>query len=355
VLPPRTTGWQRDGRFCVVPVGGERRPDLLSLLLAGTVPPGEPVFSGRVLIGTTALDPAQRPFVLPILAKGARVPACAGIPGRREVRFLAIGDGSSTLRVQFPDAAQPILDGDLVWAIDVGAPAVAAPAAGTAAGSVVGPVVGGAEIGRIERGELPIGAQRDDWRVRPTVPLELLVEVAIRFPPGLPGPAETELAPLPVHPVGATVRDVRRRGAWLDVGRELGVVAGCAVAAGPCLAGVVLRAGWRGALVRRLDDPGFRCRALVLVDGQCLPWTVEVVGSEGDRLLLRGAPAVPNCDGALLVTAGSSAGIPEGLILGVLETTGGQSRLRIEPASVDFPSEGAWVVHRPPGPWSAEG
>src|SRR5215475_1513490 len=38
LLPPRSAGWQRDGRFCVVPVGADRRPESLSLLLAGTVP-----------------------------------------------------------------------------------------------------------------------------------------------------------------------------------------------------------------------------------------------------------------------------------------------------------------------------
>src|SRR5215510_12706406 len=53
LLPPRATGWQRDGAFCVVPVGRERRPDALSLALPGAAPLGEPVFSGRVLIGTT--------------------------------------------------------------------------------------------------------------------------------------------------------------------------------------------------------------------------------------------------------------------------------------------------------------
>jgi hypothetical protein len=344
LLPPRSAGWQRDGRFCVVPVGADRRPDSLSLLLAGTVPAGEPVLSGRVLIGTTALDRTGRPCVVPTLAKGARFPACAGIPGRREVRFLAIGDGSGTLKVEFPDAAWPILDGDLVWAID----------AGPSPAGAVGPVVAGAELGRIERGELPPGAQRDDWRVRPTVSLETLAEVAIRFPPGLPGPAENELAPLPVVPLGATVRGRQRRGAWLEVGREFGVVAGCAVSSGPCLAGLVTRAGWRGALVRRLDDPGFRCRAFVLVDGRCLPWTVEVVGRGGDRLLLKGAPAGANCDGALLVTAASSAGVPEGLILGVLEIAGASSWLKVERASVELSDDPPWVVHRPPGPWSAE-
>jgi rod shape-determining protein MreC len=345
LLPPRSAGWQRDGRFCVVPVGADRRPESLSLLLAGTVPAGEPVFSGRVLIGTTALDRTGRSYVTPILAKGARVPACAGVPGRREVRFLAIGDGGPTLKVEFPDASRPILEGDLVWAID----------AGPAPTAVVGPVVGGAELGRIERGELPPGAQRDDWRVRPTVSLETLAEVAIRFPPGLPGPAENELAPLPVVPVGMAVRGRLRRGAWLEVGRELGVVDGCAVTSGPCLVGLVARSGWRSALVRRLDDPGFRCRAFVLVSGQCLPWTVEVVGRSGDRLLLKGAPATPSCDGALLVTAGSASGVPEGLVLGVLETLGATTWLDIERASIELPDDLLWVVHRPPGPWSAEG
>jgi hypothetical protein len=345
LLPPPSTGWQRDGRFCAVPIGAARRADCLGLLLAGTVPPGEPVFSGRILIGTTALDRAQRPFVAPILAKGARVAACAGVPGRREVRFLAVGDGSATLRVEFPDAAFPIMDGDLVWAIDAGPPPVGA----------AGPIVAGAELGRIERGELPPGSQRDDWRVRPTVPLSALAEVAVRYPPGLPGPAENELAPLEVVPAGGSVRGRVRRGAWLEVGREVGVVDGCAVASGACLAGLVARSGWRGALVRRLDDPGFRCRAFVLVGGQCLPWTVEVVGRLRDRLLLKGAPATANCDGALIVTAGSPSGVPEGLILGVLESVEGLSWLRFESASVGLDEGALWVVHRPPGPWSADG
>lgn len=345
LLPPPAAGWQRDGRFCVVPVGAERRPDLLGLLLAGTLPPGEPVFSGRILIGTTALDRAQRPFVAPLLAKGARVAACAGVPGRREVRFLAVGDGSATLKVEFPDAAFPILDGDLVWAIDAGPPPLGA----------AGPVVAGAELGRIERGELPPGSQRDDWRVRPTVPLDALAEVAVRYPPGLPGPSENELTPLQVVPVAAAARGRLRRGAWLDVGREAGVVDGCAVAAGGCLAGLVVRSGWRGALVRRLDDPGFRCRCFVLVGGQCLPWTVDVVGRVRDRLLLRGAPAAASCQGALIVTAGSPSGVPEGLILGVYEAEEGLSWLRFESASVAFDEGSPWVVHRPPGPWSADG
>ncbi len=361
LLPPRSTGWQRDGGFAVVPVGRERRPDVLSLVVAGSVPAGEPAFAGRVLIGTTEVDPrTQRPFVRPLLAKGTRLPACAGVPGRREVRFIAVGDGSETLRVAYPDSAQPIREGDLVWALDGAgalggalAPADAAAAAG-APGAIV-PVVGGAELGRIARGALPAGSLRDDWRVRPSVDLDELAEVSIRFPPGLPGPGDLDLAPLVVHPTGAAVHDGRRRGAWLGVGRELGVVPGCVVASGPCLEGVVVRSGWRGALVRRVDDPGFRCRTLVLVDGRCYPWTLEVERSEGERLLLRGAPALPGAEGALVVTADAATGSPEGLLLGVLESEEGRWRLHVEPELLESPrADSEWVVHRPPGPWSDE-
>jgi hypothetical protein len=355
LLPPRSTGWQRDGGFCVVAVGGERSPAALGLL-AGAVPTGEPVFSGRVLVGTTALDKrTQRTYVKPLLAKGTRIPACAGVPGRREVRFIAVGDGSDTLRVAYPDNAQPIRDGDLVWAIDAAGTMAGALLVPDAAGAVA-PFIGGAELGRIARGALPAGAERDDWRVRPSVDLDELAEVAVRYPAGLPGPTETDLAPLAVRPTGAAVHDDRRRGAWLGVGRELGVVPGCLVASGPCVAGVVVRSGWHAALVRRVDDPGFRCRALVLADGRCLPWTIEVAGSADGRLLLRGAPALAGGDGALVVTAASAMGAPEGLLLGVLENDGGQWRLRVEPALLERPqADSVWVVQRPPGPWSDEG
>ena len=323
------------------------------------MPAGEPVFCGRVLVGLTEVDKrTQRSFVRPLLAKGTRIPACAGVPGRREVRFVAIGDGSDTLRVAYPDSAQPIREGDLVWAIDAGGPRPGPPfdAAGTpATATAIVPYYGGAELGRIARGALPPGALRDDWRVRPSFDLDELAEVAIRFPPGLPGPSELDLAPLAVRPTGAAVHDARRRGAWLGVGRELGVVPGCFVASGPYLAGVVVRAAWHGALVRRVDDPGFRCRTLVLLDGRCFPWTIEVERSDEGRLLLRGAPVVAGAEGALVVTAGSATGSPEGLLLGVLESEQGRWRLRVEPELLEGPrADSEWVVHRPPGPWSDE-
>jgi hypothetical protein len=81
-----------------------------------------------------------------------------------------------------------------------------------------------------------------------------------------------------------------------------------------------------------------------------------VAGSADGRLLLRGAPALAGGDGALVVTAASAMGAPEGLLLGVLENDGGQWRLRVEPALLERPqADSVWVVQRPPGPWSDEG
>jgi hypothetical protein len=206
LLPPRSAGWQRDGDFGVVPVGRERRPDMLSLVVAGSVPAGEPAFAGRVLIGTTAVDPrTQRPYVRPLLAKGTRLPACAGVPGRRG--SYRGGDGTETLRAAPRRAADPR-----------GRPRLGSTA----------PARSAVRSRQTRRASFPSSAARSSAASRAALcrPARCATTGASAPPststagrggdPISARPAGTgrpRLAPLVVHPTGAAVRDgLHRRG-----------------------------------------------------------------------------------------------------------------------------------------------
>jgi hypothetical protein len=341
VLPPRAEGWQRDGRFAAVPIGRLRTPAALALAVSSPLPPDEPAFHGRELVGFTSRKSDESPRVVPILSKGTRIPACAGVPGQRETRFLALGDGSDRMRVAYADADVPLVEGDLAWAIDVATPE------SPPIGGALARVIGGARLGRIVRGDAPTGGDRPDWRVEPLSSLSTLAEVAIRLPPGFPAPAELSLLPVAVAARRAPPLDPRRDGILLPLGRESGVVAGCAIAAGPLFVGRVSRAGYRHALALTLRDPGLRCRVLLLRQGETIAWELESAGADGDEIALAGAPAPADCESALVVSAPSVDGTPEGLLLGTLVRRGG--RLLLRPAARAFADV---VVHRPPGEWS---
>jgi hypothetical protein len=369
VLPPKESGWQRDGRFAAVPLARARTPSTLSLALPGALPPGEPVFHGRELVGhvaakagsapTGTLDPATTIVagsavakITTIRAKDSRVPACAGIPGKRETRFLALGDGSERLRVAFADVDPPLVEGDLAWAIDPPAPKAGA----------IERIVEGALLGRLVKGDGPPGADRADWRVEPLSPLATLAEVAVRLPAGFLAPAEIELAPLAVAGRGGAVLGPARDALLLLAGRESGVSAGAAVSRAGRLVGRIERAGWRVALARTLSDPGFRCRVLVLAGEELSACDLEVRAALADGALeLAAPPPVDDWNDALVVTAAGAEGVPEGLLLGTLEKREQRCVLLRGDANVadaasvprDAPPPGEWIVHRPPGPWSA--
>jgi hypothetical protein len=165
------------------------------------------------------------------------------------------------------------------------------------------------------RGDAPAGADRVDWRVAPLASLATLAEVAVRLPPGFPAPAELSLVPLLVGPRPAPPLDRRRSGLLLPAGREAGVVAGCAVSSGPFFVGRIVRSGWQQSLALTLRDPGLRCRVLLLGRGSASAWEIETAGSgrtasRGSRS--SGPPPPAECAGALVVSAPSSEGVPEG-------------------------------------------
>lgn len=340
VQPPRSRGWQRDGRFGVVPLASGREPGELLLRSPAAVPPGEPAFHGEQLIGYTVARSDGTVRLEPLHLRGRRQIACAGVPGRREARFLALGDGSATLRVDLLDGDVELREGDLAWAIDPpGPPRTRA--------SAIARVVDGAWLGRLVRGELPEGAEREEWRVEPLVDPALLAEVAIRYPPGFPLPDSSDLYPFRSELSGAAVVDGRRAFARLCDGREAGIVPGSAVAIDGYLVGRVTRSGFGHALVRTLGDRGFRQRALALIDGTVAAFELEVVARDGARIEVR-APALVDWNGALVVTAGSADGTPEGLLIGALSAEEGHCHL----IATREPS-GAAVAWRPAGSWSA--
>lgn len=343
VLPPKTRGWQRDGRFGVVPVTaapalGRRDAQELLLLTVAPLPPDEPVFHGEQLIGWTRVRADGSTRIDRLTRAGARTTACAGEPGRREARFLALGDGSATLRMALADGGVELTAGDLAWVLDP----PAAPA-----GAVVREV-GGALLGRLVRGELPEGAERDEWRVLPLVAPELLAEVAVRFPPGFPLPSETAVYPFAMVLAANPILDPRRAFTRLGQGREVGLFAGAAVSIGGALCGRVTRSGYGHALVRTVRDPGFRVAALLVQAQQATAFELVVLGVDGTVIEVRPPVGVP-WDGALVVTAASPDGCPEGLLIGSLAARDGRCVL------VDFreAAPGPVVAWRLSGAWSA--
>jgi hypothetical protein len=363
VLPPSNEGWQRDGRFGAVPVGRTRTPSRLALASATLLPPDEPLFVGRALVGFTSSsgDPSR---ATPLLAKSTRLAACAGVPGEREARFVAIGDGTSTLAVTYLDERQPVAAGDLVWAVDPPSPA----------GAALARRVGGAWLGRLVRGEGAAGAERRSWRVAPLAPVESLAEVAVRLPPGFPAPSETSLLPLATSARRDVVVDDRRDALLLPVGRERGVAAGSALSRDGWLVGRVARSGWRLALARTVADPTFAVDVLLLGGGDEVAafegsFEGSVDGREGaavggaETIALAAAPPFDSrWDGALVVTAASADGMPEGLLVGTLRLREGHcvverrvDGLAASPTDAPTLDDGApCVVHRPLGDWSDE-
>ncbi len=337
VIPDSSEGWQRDGRFCGVTLGRVRSPSSLSVASAGPLPPGEPAFHGRELVGFTSSSASDdRPRIVPLRAKGTRLSACAGAPGKREARFLALGDGSELLRVAYADRDVAIEEGDLAWAIDPLAPT----------GGAVTRIVGGALLGRIVRGDAPRGSDRDDWRVAPLTPLAELAELAIRHPPGFPGPSEASFVPLAAEARHEALVDARRDGLLLPKGRESGVVEGCAVSAGPWWIGRVVRAGWGASIVRTVRDPGLTCPVLVISRGEIRAFALSTAEVRGADVRLEAAPPFADCDGAVVVTAPGPEGVPEGLLVGTLHRDDLGWFLTAGPAAAE-----AVVVHRPPGAW----
>ena len=355
VLPGRSSGWQRDGRFATVAVGRTRTPERIALATPAPLPDDEPVFVGSVLLGTTSSKATKSSagsaggtsFVAPLTAKGTRIPAVAGVVGRREVRLVAVGEGKSTLRVSYADSALPLEVGDLVYALDPP----------SQRGGAVARRIGGALIGRIVRGELPEGAARIEWRIEPALPPAKLAEVAVRLPPGFPAPGEVDLYPidLPFERSGEAVAflDHDRVGQLFRLGREEGITPGCAVSDGPLFVGRVVRAGWHGSVVRGVSDPGFELRVLVLARGEVVSWPLKVRGAvEPDgTAALAGRPPLDDFEGALVVTAPASDGVPEGLIVGTLAARGEECRLRFAERS----DERRFAVHRIGGAWSDDG
>jgi len=347
VLPPRERGWQRDGRFGVVALASrrdDREPRAeLATPTPGVLPPDEPVFHGEELLGFTRPRRDGSIRIERLTKQGTRTPACAGEPGKREARFLALGDGSATLRVSYVDDGVELREGDLAWAIDPPA----------APGGAIARVVGGATLGRLVRGDLPAGAARDEWRVAPLSQPELLAEAAIRFPPGFPPPTETDLYPLATELSGDPIVDPRRAFARIGDGREAGLLPGSALSCDGRYVGSVVRAGYGHALVRTLSDPGMRVRALLLRGGDSVAFDLVVVAVERDaeerERLVVVAPPCPGWEGALVVTAAQVAGTPEGLVIGALAADAGRCTLV---ARRD--ASGPAIAWRLPGAWSSE-
>ncbi len=337
VRPPKSGGWQRDGRFGVVPVGARRDVGELSLATPAAIPLGEPVFFGRELVGFTAARAAGPTLVQLLSRPGTRIAACAGVPGVREVRFLAIGEGVETLRVAYADGGQQLEEGDLAWAIDP--PSLP--------GAAVAPTIGGAQLGRVVHGDLASGAALDEWRIVPITAPARLAEVAIRFPPGFPLASEPDLYPMRTTAIGHAVVEERRRVARVVDGHEVGIDAGCAVSSAGRYVGRISRSSWGAALVRAVSDPGFRLSTLLLVGGRVSAWELESGGTCADGLLLL-PPPIESWDGAIVVTASSPDGTPEGLIVGALRAIGDGCVL----VGVREPL-GAVEVWRPAGAWSA--
>jgi hypothetical protein len=347
VLPPRERGWQRDGRFGVVALSNRRdEQEPRSELFTQTpcvLPPDEPVMHGEELLGFTRPRRDGSVRIERLTRRGSRTPACAGEPGKREARFLALGDGSATLRVSYVDDGVELREGDLAWAIDPPA----------SPGAAIARVVGGAWLGRLVRGDLPEGAERDEWRVAPLSQPELLAEVAIRFPSGFPPPTETDLYPLATELSGDPIVDPRRAFARIGDGREAGLLPGSALSCDGCYVGTVLRAGYGHALVRTLADPGVRVRALLLRGGEAVAFDLVVVAVERDaqarpRIIVL-PPPCPDWDGALVVTAAQVAGTPEGLVIGALAAESGRCTLVARRAA-----SGPAIAWRLPGAWSSE-
>ncbi len=336
VLPPKARGWQRDGRFGVVPLGTADGLEL-TLMPPAAVAPGEPAFYGEQLVGFTAARSNGSIRLERVTKSGTRLSACAGAPGRREARFLALGDGSTALRVAYADGGVELHEGDFAFALDPPSPR----------GGAANRVIDAAVLGRLVRGDLPEGAEREEWRIEPLRPLERLAEVAIRFPPGLPLPSDTDLYPCASELLAHSVVDSRRAFARLCDGREQGIVPGSAVASEGYLLGRVVRAGFGHALVQTVRDPGFRQRALALVEGTVLAFELEVVRAHGSTIEVR-PPVGLAWEGALVVTAASADGTPEGLLIGALTEKNGRCELVATPEPV-----GRVVAWRPAGAWSA--
>jgi len=344
VLPPPSRGWQRDGRFGVIPVGGgvaprRREAEELRAATVAPLPPDEPVFHGEQLIGFSRARADGTTRIERLTRAGARLLACAGAPGRREARFLAVGDGTPTLRVALADHGVALAEGDLAWVVDPP----------TAPGAAIARDIGGAVIGRITRGTTPEGAAKEEWRVEPLVAPELLAEVALRFPPGFPLPTEVGVYPFMTALLPDGVIDPRRSFRRLPHGREEGLTAGAAVSVGGKLCGRVVRAGHGHALVRSLADPGFRVAALLLAGGRATAFELVVLGSLEDGLEVA-PPPTRDWDGGVVVTAGSADGCPEGLLIGALFARVGRCGL----AGGAGAPEGTVVAWRLPGAWSEQ-
>ncbi|MSR45540.1 MAG: hypothetical protein EXS13_00470 [Planctomycetes bacterium] len=344
VLPPPARGWQREGHFGVVLVGAppveNHRDEARELVVqtAAPVPSGEPAFFGEQLIGFTRVHADGSARIERITRPGGRTTACVGAPGEREARCLALGDGSTDLRVAYADGGVELREGDRAWAVD--------PPGRSGAAAIR--VVGGALLGRLVRGELPTGAARDEWRIVPPVPVESLAEVAIRFPAGFAPPGETDIYPFTVTLAPDPLLDRRRSFCRIDRGREAGVLAGAAISNGGALIGRVERSGYGAALVRTLRDPGFRMRALLLQSGTAVAFDLVARGDRGGFVEIA-PPPCPGWEGALVVTAASPDGTPEGLLFGALERHGDRCEL-LAAASAVGPAA-AW---RLPGAWGAD-
>jgi len=72
----------------------------------------------------------------------------------------------------------------------------------------------------------------------------------------------------------------------------------------------------------------------------------DVANAEGE-ILLESAPTAVDWDGALVVTAPSQEGVPEGLVVGTLAAVEERCILRIEEVSLEDVT-----VWRPPNAWS---
>jgi hypothetical protein len=270
------------------------------------------------------------------------------VPGQRQARFLALGDGSDTLRVAYADGDVEIVEGDLAWAID--------PPRDEPRGGAITRIVGGALLGRIVRGDAPAGADRVDWRVAPLASLATLAEVAVRLPPGFPRARRAQPRAAPGRPRGRPRRSIG------------GAPASCCRpaarrASSPAAPSRRVPSSWGGSSVRAGSS---RSRSRCAIRGCAAACCCSAAaarrrgrsrrrGAEGRRAAARArrAAAAGRVRRCARRQRAEQRGGTRGLLLGTLELedagVAGTSRAWLRAATAELD---AVVIHRPPGAWS---